>query len=155
MIEERTKEFVRGMGFTFTPSRVKPKNGEEDYIVKLNQLLAKSGVSQNKFLEYMLKQAIEYIELKGKGTLNSVKPIDANQNSHSSINTSPHVSQEVTQAEEVNIQSEIVTSSNLSMKKEVEETQSSVPLSEVGVQAQSDVARRAIERARKTRLRND
>ncbi|WP_145950126.1 hypothetical protein [Paenibacillus sp. Y412MC10] len=64
----KEKLFKRGVGFTFTPSRV-PDEGDVDYIDELNVLLQKSNLSQNKFLEVMLKDAIEYAKLKNSGSL--------------------------------------------------------------------------------------
>lgn len=55
--------FQRGVGKTFTPAR--SSEDKEDYIDILNQIYyEKNFSSSNKFLEYICKEAIEYIRLK-------------------------------------------------------------------------------------------
>ncbi|MFX3643556.1 MAG: hypothetical protein ACE3L7_33695 [Candidatus Pristimantibacillus sp.] len=55
--------FQRGVGKTFTPAR--SNEDKEDYIEILNQIYhEKNFSSSNKFLEFICKEAIEYIRLR-------------------------------------------------------------------------------------------
>lgn len=88
--------FQRGIGKTFTPSRT--NEDQEDYIEILNQIYhEKNFSSSNKFLEFICKEAIQFIRLKeqNEGSL----PSESKQN----INNSGNVIAEIPVTQTQNI----------------------------------------------------
>lgn len=137
--QHNLKQFVRGKGFTFTPSRIPDSNGF-DYITELNQLLQNSHESQNKFMETMLRDAIAYNKLKSAGLLNKINsditsggtPINTTQ-AATSTGTNNH-------------------DYGIPIKPEIVSNESSTPDTSEHT-GMSDVEMRLMERARKTKLK--
>ncbi|MCW3793948.1 hypothetical protein OM416_20345 [Paenibacillus sp. LS1] len=133
--------FQRGVGKTFTPAR--SNEDKEDYIEILNQIYyEKNFSSSNKFLEYICKEAIEYIQLKEQhdGSL----PMKQTQNGSTNVtlNTQPHSTIEEITIPENSHQSALTTKSDTV----------SNPLDEPGTPLKS-AAERARERLAKTKLK--
>lgn len=133
--------FQRGVGKTFTPAR--SNEDKEDYIEILNSIYhEKNFSSSNKFLEFICKEAIEYIRLKEQndGSL----PMKQTQNitTMGNVNTQPlSIIEEVTGTENSH-QSALTTKSDTV----------SIPLDAQDTKAKSS-AERARERLAKTRLK--
>ncbi|GAA0853893.1 hypothetical protein ABER99_20065 [Paenibacillus glucanolyticus] len=165
-MKEKAKEFKRGVGFTFTPSRI-PDAGEVDFIDELNRILALSNLSQNKFTEIMLKEAVEYQKIKKtqkfkdlfetneqgliiideddstsnlkKPLIQTVNSMELNQNAHSSSTS------QVKEKDDF----------EHSQMKAVEDKNSSVNSKDVVKEpVVNDVLRKAMERANKTKLKS-
>lgn len=152
------------MGFTFTPSRVSD-DGEVDFIDELNELLAASGLSQNKFIEMMLREAVEYQKLKKAGLIDSILNNEKPE--------SPQVSNSKQVLEPIEIKPAVTTSfKSFSEANQYESVSEAAPselnrepvfieqnnendLDEAKVSnSMSEVQRRALERAKKTKLKS-
>lgn len=161
-MKEKDKTFKRGMGFTFTPSRVSD-DGEIDFIDELNELLAASGLSQNKFMEMMLREAVDYQKLKKAGLIDSF----LNNEKHPQVSDSNQV------LEPIEIKPTVTTSfKSFSEANQSQSTSEAAPselnsepvlieqnndndLNEAKVSnSMSEVQRRALERAKKTKLKS-
>ncbi|KJD42316.1 hypothetical protein [Paenibacillus terrae] len=141
--QHNLKQFVRGKGFTFTPSRI-PDNNGFDYIIELNQLLRDSHESQNKFMETMLRDAIAYNKLKSAGLLNHI-------NADITSGGSPtNTTQAATPPKETNHYENNHTTGN-SNKPEVMSTEF-ITTGSSEDKDMSDVAMRLLARAKKTKL---
>ncbi|MDN4106656.1 hypothetical protein [Paenibacillus polymyxa] len=141
--QHNLKQFVRGKGFTFTPSRIPDSNGF-DYITELNQLLQNSHESQNKFMETMLRDAIAYNKLKSAGLLNKI-------NADITSDGTPINTTQAAPPTETN-NHDYTHDYGIPIKPEIVSNESSTPDTSAHT-GMSDVERRLMERARKTKLK--
>lgn len=133
--------FQRGVGKTFTPAR--SNEDKEDYIDILNQIYQeKDFTSSNKFLEFICKEAIEYIRLKEQHDGSLPMQQTQNRTSMGTVNTQPHSTIEEATGTENSHQSALTTKSDTV----------SNPLDGQATQVKS-AAERARERLAKTRLK--
>ncbi|WP_240416662.1 hypothetical protein [Paenibacillus periandrae] len=150
------KKFKRGVGFTFTPSRV-PDDEEVDYIDEINRLLSESLLSQNKFIEKMLKDAIKYNKLKALNRINT----DIQQNQTDITETTNEALNKSTPDDSSSKSERLIpegTPVGIVNKIQITSPSNEIPIANLTIASSESIVndpitQRALERANRTRLK--